>query len=188
MNILEKEIEDLIWQGIVEDRPLLRKKGIWIWESATYHRQVDFGSYGIADIIGLQVPPKQDGYRHINAHIIEIKKDEINSATFFQALRYAKAITRIIEKKLTNTSCTCGITLIGKTVDKKSDFIYLPDILANVALYTYKLDFQHGIFFKRESDYFAANESFPDLNALHLAAVGMVCEKIKARQGEDLPF
>lgn len=188
MNVLEKEIEDMIWHGLQENRPLLRKKGLWVWENTIYLRQVDLGSYGIADLIGFNVQPKQDGFRYINVHIIEIKKEEVNSTTFFQAIRYARGITRLIEKKLKNTTCICGISLIGKTIDNKSDFVYLPDICNNVALYTYSLDFQHGITFTREFDYYARNESFANIDNIRIAAIRMVSEQIKNRKQEDLPF
>lgn len=178
MNVLEKEIEDMICQGLVENRPLLRSKGLWVWDDAVYQRQVDMGSYGICDILGLQVFPKKEGTRYINAHIIEIKKEEINIDTFLQAVRYSKAITRYLKKKLTNTVVQCAITLIGKTVDSKSDFIYLPDIIDNVALYTYKLDFQHGIIFKREKGYFLTNETFPDRENIQLSLITALREKI----------
>lgn len=184
MNILEKEIEDMIWQGLEEDRRLLVKKGLVVWSNASYHRQVDFGSYGICDIMGLQVNPKERGYRTVNAHIIEIKKEEINSATFFQALRYAKAITRLVERRLKNTTCICGITLIGKTVDTKSDFIYLPDIIYNVALYTYKLNFKLGIFFQKESEYFITDEKFADPDYFNWSAIQMVSQSIKCSKTE----
>jgi hypothetical protein len=188
MNVLEKEIEDMIWQGLVDNRPLLRKKGLWVWDSAIYRRQVDFGCYGICDIVGLDVYPKNEGRRYVNAHIIEIKKEEINSATFFQALRYAKAVKRIVEKRLKSTICECGIVLIGKTVDCKSDFIYLPDIINNVALYTYKLDFQRGILFTRECDYNISNETFPDLSTFNNSIISRVVEQIKSKQLNNTPF
>jgi hypothetical protein len=188
MNVLEKEIEDMIWQGLIEDRPLLRKKGLWVWDKASYYRQVDFGSYGICDIIGIQVNPKEMGSRYMSAHIMEIKKEEINSATLFQAIRYAKAVKRIIEIKLKNTTCECGITLIGKTIDKKSEFVYLPDVINNIALYTYKLDFKQGILFQRECDYHVTNESFPDYSEFNYAFINMVAAQIKRKEAEDLPF
>lgn len=188
MNVLEKEIEDMIWQGINENRPLLRKKGLWVWDKTTYHRQVDFGAYGICDIIGINVQPKKDGQRIINAHIIEIKKDEINNATFFQALRYAKGVARFVEEKLNNTTCLFAITLVGKNVDKKGEFVYLPDVFSNVALYTYKIDYKNGIVFSREADYYANNETFFMSKELKSSIVKMVSDKIKVPKEEDLPF
>lgn len=187
MNVLEKEIEDMICQGLAGDRPLLRKKGLWIWEDAAYQRQVDFGSYGICDILGMQVYPRMNGTRYINAHIIEIKKEEVNIATFLQAARYAKAVQRIIKKRLTNTKVQCAITLIGKTVDSSSDFIYLPDIIDNLAIYTYKLDFKDGITFQREAGYCITNEVLPDNECLTLSVVSSVSQKIKLGL-EDHPF
>lgn len=188
MNVLEKEIEDMIWQGINENRPLLRKKGLWVWDKTTYHRQIDFGSYGICDIIGIQVEPKRHGFRHINVHVIEIKKEEVNNATFYQALRYCKAAKRVVAKRLTNTTVDCGITLVGKTVDCKSDFIYLPDLFDNVALYTYKLDFKRGITFKREHGYSLTDEKIPSLDELKKAAIATIGFKIRNVEMDDLPF
>jgi hypothetical protein len=188
MNVLEKEIEDMIWQGLKENRRLLQKKGLWVWDNATYHRQVDLGSYGICDILGLRVQPKKDGVRYVNAQVIEIKKEEINSTTFYQALRYAKGVTRFIETNLSNTSCICSITLIGKTVDNKSDFVYLPDIFSSIALYTYSIDFQKGILFTREADYYARNEAIPLSNDLKSTVICFLSEQIKGKKEEELPF
>lgn len=188
MNVLEKEIEDMIWQGLKENRPLLREKGLWVWETATYHRQVDLGAYGICDILGICIQPKEQGRRFVNAHIVEIKKDEINSATFYQAIRYAKGVSRYIEEKLTGTICNIGITLIGKTVDQKGEFVYLADIFSNVGLYTYKLDFKRGILFNREYGYYAKNESFNIPKDIKDALVNKVSEEIKGPKVEDLPF
>jgi hypothetical protein len=58
MNVLEKEVEDMLWQGIIEDRELVRRKGLVVWDNATYYRQFDLGSYGICDIAGFQIDPK----------------------------------------------------------------------------------------------------------------------------------
>jgi hypothetical protein len=188
MNVLEKEIEEMIWQGLNEDRKLLIRKGLVVWEDASYYRQLDLGSYGISDIIGFHIEPKINGYRTIRAHVIEIKKEEINNATFFQGLRYAKAITRIIEGKFNNTTCVCGITLIGKTVDSASDFIYLPDIMSNVALYTYKLDFKYGLYFSREEEYSITNERLPNAIQFKQAAISMLSDQIKGPKAEELAF
>ena len=49
MNILEKDIEDLIWSGLQFNQGVLENTGFPILRDATYRRQVRLGNYGIAD-------------------------------------------------------------------------------------------------------------------------------------------
>jgi hypothetical protein len=147
MNILEKELEDLLFYALTElPGDDLTERGLYRFDFYKYVRQLDLKEYGIADIVGYFIDEEQ---KKCFFEIYELKKENINASTFFQAIRYAKALQLIYK----GYQCLISIKLIGKTIDSQSDFCYLPDIFSSVSLYTYSIDFHKGIFFKEEQDY-----------------------------------
>jgi hypothetical protein len=169
----------MIWQGITSDRLLLQKKGLHIPDSAHYFKQPNLGSYGVADIAGFWIGRRIGGYRDIFIHVLEIKKDEINVGTFTQALRYCNAVRRMIEQHLPYCRVDYRIDLIGKTIDLKSDFAYISDIVTNVNLFTYKLDFSNGITFSRHWGYHQTNEVLPNVNQFSAVCIDIIRKQIK---------
>jgi hypothetical protein len=189
MNILEKDIEDLLWYGITTDRNSLREKGFYVPQHYHYCRQLDIGNYGRIDILGIDIPLRsQLGDREIGIHLIELKKEEVNAGTFLQAIRYCNGIKRLIENELNNCFVSFRIDLIGKTICT-SDFIYLPNLFENIGLFTYKIDYKNGIIFNREENYNLTNEAFPSLSEWKYVARHMLKRKMEARDKvDDLPF
>lgn len=185
MNILEKEIEDLIWHGITNELGILNQKGLNINKEYRYLRQVDLGSYGRPDIVGFNFDLKYDGCRKVNIHLIEIKKEEVNENTFTQALRYCTGINRLISSSLKGCSVSFKIDLIGKYIAGYSDFIYLPNLFRSVGLYTYHIGFNEGLFFKEHKGYHLKDESFPLIEQYKQFAKDIIKICFKDR---DLPF
>lgn len=171
MDILEKELEDMIWHkmdnGYLDS---LEDKGLTIDYDAKFYRQYNFGAYGIADLVSLSiVKDKRRWLFYVN--IYELKKDEINYKTLNQAMRYAKAVERMADdwnyryKKRRPIVLSISIHLIGKKC-VGSAFMYLPDLFKNLYLYEYKFDFDEGISFEQKLDYHLSEEtpiSFPNL-------------------------
>lgn len=146
MNILEKEIEDVIWGALHNNNIELNKRG---FRSSSTHfiRQFNLGEYGIADIVGYKI---LDDGRGIEWEIIELKKDNVDMKTFLQALSYYKALDKISNEY---EWCNIEIRLIGKSIDMSSSFCYMSDFFYNVDIYTYEIDLINGIKFKSQDGY-----------------------------------
>lgn len=162
MNILEKDFEDLLWEGLNDQPKLLAERGLKHQRHSHYLRQPELGAYGRPDIIGYTVTKKVNGLRFLNVTIYELKKEEIDIDTLLQAGRYATGVERYFKTlDLTGTHLTIQIKLIGKSIDTKSDFVFLADQLSNVSLFTISLDLEHGMRFEHKSGYFKTSESLP---------------------------
>ncbi len=186
MNILEKEIEDIIFDNANYNSHELSKRGLLLHSKMTHLRQVDLGSYGRADIVGFLVCPKDGGMRRILVHILEIKKDQINLETLLQAIRYARGIQRLCAR-LKDTDIEFTISLVGKSIDCRNDFVYAADLFPNVNFYTYAVDLYAGVQFKKEYGFFTTNEKLPDLSEQMDYVLFQLDVQIN-RPTEDLPF
>lgn len=179
MNFLEKDLEDIIFETKNE---ILFERGLEsILLGGIDIRQLRIGNYGIADIVQWRKYYEHYSEEYpflrrlvIEFNIIELKKDEINSDTFFQALSYLKGITSLIddyfsdgvyEYKLLKT-----ITLIGRKVNLSSSFCYLTDFLDDSEFlelcfyeYTYGID---GLFFKKSTGYDLTDKGIDSLRDL----------------------
>jgi hypothetical protein len=173
MNFLERDLEDLIWEAYKKDPDNLRKRGLRM--SGTPFRQLNLGSYGISDIVTVKMVKqvslsKENNYRGtdriITINVYELKKDIINTDTFLQALGYCKGIQKIANEYYSDffTELRFNITLIGKTLDLKSNFCYISDFIDNVNLYTYHADLDKGFVFEQRYDFHLSKESIAILN------------------------
>jgi hypothetical protein len=171
MEFLEKELEKIIWES---DNEKLFKKGLFI--DGKKYRQLRLGNYGIADIITVikdydikycYYDKKYKSFPYLNITIFELKKDKIGIGAFLQSIKYCKAIKNYFEKNRKKIDFKLNITLIGKEIDKVSDFIYITDLIYSdekgfinsISYYTvnYNVD---GIIFNKESRYSLINENF----------------------------
>lgn len=161
MNILEKTIEDLVYENLktYEGIVKLKSRGLYNLDMPSqYYRQLNLGSYGIADIIGIKYFRNEEKQKTLSVNVIEIKKDAINYDTLKQAIRYAKGFEDFIGS---NFNYEFKFTLIGTSVCK-SDFIYFPDVCPNINVYTVSLDLERGIRFKNYSNWSIENPKFPN--------------------------
>jgi len=79
MNVLEKDLEDLIWELIERgDIGMLQRRGLFLDSYAQYFRQLNFGSYGIADLVGVSAFKRDKNTYEISVSIIELKKRQAN--------------------------------------------------------------------------------------------------------------
>jgi hypothetical protein len=161
MEFSEKDLEDIIFDASqnFETRGDLVDRGLDLPLYGKMYRQVNFGTYGIADLINVWIESTilDNGFvsRLLNIEIIELKKDTIGNKALNQACRYLKAI-RVLWDGLDNThfdDILPHITLIGSNIDNsnESSFVFLYNELENwVDIYSYKYKYD-GIWFEKES-------------------------------------
>lgn len=146
MEFIEKDLENIIWDNAqtLEGREKLFSRGLDI--RGKLFRQVNIGGYGIADLISVEIERDRWGYDVI-VTIYELKKEQINVDTLTQACRYRQGIQRFVNARygdaIEDFYLTINITLIGKTVETQSDFVFLLNRCiddCNLSVYTYKYD------------------------------------------------
>jgi hypothetical protein len=191
MNVLEREVEDLLWYGLTKYDDDISKKGINFYNPGMdYFRQPVLGSYGKADIIGINYSPKRAGERWLNIQVIEIKKDEVNIETLTQACRYVSALKLGLAQFNGIQILDAEIILIGRSIDLKSDFCYCLNDLTNLKCYTYDIDFHQGVFFKEQSGFHLRNGNPPNMD-FFLSHHKNMMKQIRMKSittTEDLPF
>jgi len=154
MDILEKEIEDLIWDSLTDEGSNeLYLRGFP--KSDYYLRQFDLGSYGIADLIGVTISASH----FISINIYELKRGEVNIKTLLQAARYEKGIRSFIIQNfnILPEKISFHLYLIGKRIDTSSDFCYLIDVFDNLTILTISLDIVNGLKFRNRPPVFIKN-------------------------------
>lgn len=149
MNILEKEIEDVLWDALNSNDVNLEERGLFLYADK-WLRQFNLGEYGIPDIVGYQIIEVSEQKRNIHWSIIELKKDAITVGTFLQSLNYFKALEKLSED-FSHFEIT--IYLIGKSIDQNGSFCYLPDFVPEVNFITYEIDLIKGMTFKNNFGY-----------------------------------
>jgi hypothetical protein len=173
MQFLEKDLEQIIYEA---DKDALRRKGLYI--SGKLLRQLRIGNYGIADLVEFNRPFFHEGYNNMVKGVVrvyELKQNNISVSAFLQAIGYVKGIKTYLEKRGYENYFNFEIVLIGKDIDKKSEFIFLTDIIsANIdddklfgslggkfalSFYTYSYDL-NGISFNHELGYDLTNKGF----------------------------
>lgn len=146
MNILEKEIEEIISKADLE---LLERSGLKLRLNTII--QPNLCPYGIADLICYEADKDlSTGITTLYLQIIEIKKEKVDIHTLLQASRYAKAIRAIVsDKKFDQFKIVTEILLVGKKIDYSNNFIDLVESIDNVSVFTYSIDMTGGIRFTK---------------------------------------
>ncbi len=136
MDFLEKDLEDLIWDSYHKNYEIINNRGLPM--QGTAFRQLNLGSYGIADIVTILMETHRHKgmypHRILDITVYELKKDQINIETLLQALGYCKGIERHIEDVYDSifSEVRFEIILVGKTVEINSNFCYLPDFIGTL--------------------------------------------------------
>lgn len=189
MNILEKEIEEIFFDALINRPHILPERGFYHERQREYIRQPDLGEYGRPDIIGYTLNAKQNGVRLIDVCILEFKKEEINATALLQACRYGVGVSHYVKStRLRNTHVTISLYLIGKTIETKGDFVFTLPFMPCVRAYTFSLDIEMGLRFTEQSGYKNNNPKFT-LTDLGFSSVrAMVAKPEMIEQSELLPF
>jgi len=158
MKFLEKDLEEILEEQLStrNGNGELQEKGLYLPHYMRLFRQKRIGNYGVTDLVGVE----RCG-NNLNIDVIELKKENISMSSFLQATRYAKGIQRYLfgKRKIQNVSINIRIILIGKTIDTKSELVFLTDIFENIDFYVYNYGFD-GINFKKIDYYSLINEGF----------------------------
>jgi hypothetical protein len=171
MEFLEKDLEEIIFNANISD---LHERGLYV--DGIKKRQLRIGNYGIADMVTLERPhynPYLNATLKGTITIYEFKKDSINISAFLQAIRYLKGIRRYLKKRNIEDNYNYKITLVGRSIDLSSSFVYLTDLISSydlqvrleeesvfkLSIYTYSYDID-GLNFDEVSDYKLTHEGF----------------------------
>jgi len=148
MNVLEKDLEDLVYETAKKDANLLRQRGLPI--NGYCMRQVNLGDYGIADMVCFEI----NDYC-IEVQVVELKKEVININTLMQAARYAKPIKDAVEKAFRGNRrhVFMSIILVGKKIETSGDFVFLLDYTHRASAYTVEIDLEKGVVFNHCAGY-----------------------------------
>ena len=171
MKFLEKDLEQIIFENIQtkDGCELLSKKGLDVSEPTKCYKQLRIGNYGVADLITIRKPVLKiykDCSFHSSFHVCvyEFKKDKISMSAFLQAIRYAKGVKQYLKHRgFDESDILLSVTLIGKEIDRTSDFIYLPEFIKseylNLKFYTYDYELG-GLYFYEHKNYSLIHEGF----------------------------
>lgn len=164
MNFLERDLEDIVYQT---SNQLLQQRGLPI--EGIKKRQVRIGNYGIADLITISRDSRHEdpfpngddvNYYFRNDRkitIYELKQNEINHKTLFQAYRYKVGVDQYLEKR--ELDYRTEIVLIGKKVEMQSDFCYCLGKIEGITAYTYEYLFD-GINFVCQNRFTLIDKGF----------------------------
>jgi len=184
MTFLEKEIEDLIF-GLMEDNKfddLINRGMTTINSDLKYYRQLNLGSYGIADIVGIGIR-ELEGTDTVEVliDVFELKKDEVNANTLFQASRYMRGIQHSIESLFENKYKGKKVifhpyaTLIGTAIKSSTDFVFITSMFENLVVYTIDFKALEGIYFNTHDRYSIVNPKLADLSNLFTGTKYQTC-------------
>lgn len=144
MEFKEQTLEDIIWENVQkpDGRVLLKERGLDV--SGAFYRQLDLGVYGRADLVSVDYNIKN---KKVIITIYELKKKKIGDEALMQACRYLTALER---HGFDNDACDYNIEyrirLIGDSIQRGDDFVYLYNALPFVDIFTYNYKI-NGIFF-----------------------------------------
>jgi len=173
MNILEKEIEDLVQEYINTE-----KENVFNLDKGILLRQFELGNYGVVDLLHINYlafnnPDERE--KHLTITPIEIKRGKISYNEVGQICRYVKGIGSFISKKgyhdVFNSISVRGI-LMGKEIDLSSDFVYAMELIESISVYTFSLNLKTGLQFTKEDfGYTRTDEGFERIKNKQLKTV-----------------
>jgi hypothetical protein len=119
MQITEKDLEDLMFDDLINGGDRLRSRG-FTTDLTTYNlpnkvywkRQLNLKQYGIADIVGFTRMPGG-----ISVELIELKNVPLKSEDFNQVLRYAAGIESIIRWRFKGIKVFISSYLVGPSIE-----------------------------------------------------------------------
>lgn len=160
MNILEKEVEDLLFYCLTElSFDDAYERGIPQDINMIYERQVNLGEYGIADIIGYDIDYEK---KYCFVNVFELKKDKIGVDAFLQAVGYVRSLQLLFKE----FKFCYNIILVGKELDMNSTMCFLSTLFENVQFYTYSIEVINGFRLDYKSEFSLINS--PTFNKIEI--------------------
>ena len=150
--IYENTVEQIIWDGIADDFEGLRNAGLDLDITATYFRQLNLASYGVADIVSISfnkgVDVEKKSFLEYEIYVYELKKDAIKCSAVSQVMKYRQGLIKYLEKIGSESGfdrCfgNCFTVLIGKSLHEELNYIDFQEPF----FYTYKY-MLNGLVFK----------------------------------------
>lgn len=163
INLLETGLETLIEE-------MHKAKENPFWNNGVLLRQFHLEGYGRMDLVHIETTTEYDfGIRSvdtININVLELKKEKIGYNEIGQLARYMKGVKRYLFLKGIEESDRLKINVygisIGKEIDNTSDFVYLMELMKDIQVYSYRLNYKTGLeFYEINFDYFNKKEK-PD--------------------------
>lgn len=141
MNLLEKELEDAIYEAtdeqlkergladVVEDGTIMRLRQTFLGDEA-----------GRSDLIFVTRKHFCDAFDSIlRINIIELKRDKVGSDALLQAIRYANAVKTYMDLRKFDYY-DLKITLIGQEIKSDNSFMFLPYLTNRRANYLHAVN------------------------------------------------
>lgn len=141
MNLLEKELEDAIYEAtdeqlkerglvdVVEDGIILRLRQTFLGDEA-----------GRSDLIFVTRKHFGDSFDSVlRINIIELKRDKVGSDALLQAVRYANAVKTYMDLRKFDYY-DIKITLIGQEIKSDNSFMFLPNLVNRRSNYLHALN------------------------------------------------
>lgn len=154
----EKELEDYIFESVSESmhNPITDES------VDSIYRQVDLGSYGIADLVTFSY-----GEEFLEVTIIELKKETIDIKTMAQLSRYYKAFCQYFEKKHPSKTVSIKLIAVSGQICHTDDSAWLSDYLSehsNFQVYLCDFDLDSGVIFSEQIGWYKKGEEFTKLH------------------------
>jgi len=191
MKFLEKDLENIIYDAAQTNigREKLRERGLDL-HGVTF-RQVDLGDYGIADLVNIHVERSETG-TYWRFSIIELKKGKIDINAVMQACRYKTALREFVLKHFdaSDYSVSFNIVMIGDSIEKDNDFVFLYNFLRDVKIYTYDYKLSGLFFYEVSKSWIKTNGDIANNTKLLLTKPGfsLLREILSDSLPAELPF
>lgn len=144
VKIVERELEDFFYTKKEDGRTVFPPTD----EEYDYvYRQFHLKPYGIIDLLYIDCNYHDD----VRIHIVELKKDRLDSSALIQIAKYKQGIKHHINLLFPNTERQPNIEITGSLVGTEQsgeDMCFLMDSIPWLTCYLYKISLEKGIEFK----------------------------------------
>ena len=134
----EKDLEDYICEYMEKHGQCpVTGENVELW-----WRQVNFGGYGIADIIKAYFDPNGDIY----LTVLELKNEKITSKCLAQTLRYRTCVKEFIGERFNKHEEKIHVysEILGTRLSMQDDTCYLVNDLESLSVYSFEIDVDNG--------------------------------------------
>ena len=177
MDILEKELEDMLFNAIdAEEFKLLENRGLALDSEMTYGRQVHLRDAGVADIIGFKTIETETEFK-VAITVIELKRNKLSIEAFAQANRYLYYIEEMLDgffsaplESRKDFIIESNIVLIGSGTTK--DIKELANTFSDkFSAYEYRFSLLHGCEFSNVDEFWIYENEIEALDNIELFSI-----------------
>jgi len=159
MKFLERDLEGII---VGTDQVFLQERGLDLIDYELIFRQVNLGSYGVADIVTVSYKNYGKDEKFFDVRVFELKQNVINADTITQCARYMQGVKSFIATHIKNNKRQIKVTgvVIGSSFDANNNIEFLLQNIEGIDGFTYDYRYD-GIYFTGIGGYYLRNEKFP---------------------------